>query len=111
MERTDPTIASQSDRFKRAARELGCDESEKRFVETVTKIAKGRPQHKTGGKAARKEASAVRDLRLLRSFRRALLLREMLAHHVFHAARVALAGPHHRHLLTTPAHALPLLRL
>jgi hypothetical protein len=28
-------------RFKQAARELGCDESEERFVETVRKIRKG----------------------------------------------------------------------
>ena len=36
----------QSERFKQAARELGCDESEERFVETVRKIAKAPPQHK-----------------------------------------------------------------
>jgi hypothetical protein len=38
--------ANQVDRFKQAARELGCDESEERFVETVRKIAKAPPQHR-----------------------------------------------------------------
>ena len=42
---------SQSERFKQAARELGCDESEERFVETVRKIAKSGPQHKSPAKA------------------------------------------------------------
>jgi hypothetical protein len=41
-----PADQSQSERFKQAARELGCDESEERFVETVRKIAKAPPQHK-----------------------------------------------------------------
>lgn len=36
----------QSERFKRAARELGCDNSEERFVETVGKLTRAGPQHK-----------------------------------------------------------------
>jgi hypothetical protein len=38
--------SDQSARFKQAARELGCDESEERFVETVRRIAKAPPQHR-----------------------------------------------------------------
>ena len=37
---------SQSERFKQAARELGCDDSEERFGELVQKLAKAGPQHK-----------------------------------------------------------------
>lgn len=46
MKKAEPTDISQSERFKAAARELGCDESEERFAEIVTKIAKAGPQHK-----------------------------------------------------------------
>ena len=35
--------ASQSDRFKEAARELGCDESEERFDAALGKIVKHKP--------------------------------------------------------------------
>lgn len=34
---------SQIDKFKKAARELGCDEDEKRWDERLKKIAKGKP--------------------------------------------------------------------
>jgi hypothetical protein len=37
---------SQSERFKQAARELGCDNSEERFAETVRKLAAAGPQHR-----------------------------------------------------------------
>lgn len=40
------TPAEQSERFKEAASELGCDESEERFAGIVTKIANAGPQHK-----------------------------------------------------------------
>jgi hypothetical protein len=43
MKKTEPTTESQSERFKQAARELGCDDSEERFVETVRKVAKAPP--------------------------------------------------------------------
>ena len=49
-----PTASpSQSERFKAAARELGCDESEERFVETVRKIAKAPPVHRSRPKHPR----------------------------------------------------------
>ncbi len=38
--------SEQSERFKQAARELGCDDNEDRFGEIVTKLAKAGPQHK-----------------------------------------------------------------
>lgn len=34
---------SQADRFREAARELGCDENEERFVEALKKLAKAPP--------------------------------------------------------------------
>jgi hypothetical protein len=34
---------SQSDKFKEAARELECDEDEKRWDERLKKVAKGQP--------------------------------------------------------------------
>jgi hypothetical protein len=40
------TDKSQSERFKEAARELGCDPSEERFAETVRKLAAAGPQHR-----------------------------------------------------------------
>jgi hypothetical protein len=55
-----PMDESQSERFKQAARELGCDESEERFVETVRKIAKAPPQHKGAKTAARPAKKAKR---------------------------------------------------
>lgn len=39
-----PDTASQSERFKEAARELGCDDDPERFKETVRKLAKAAPQ-------------------------------------------------------------------
>jgi hypothetical protein len=48
MPKQKPDSDSQSERFKQAARELGCDDSEERFVETVRKIAKAPPQHRAG---------------------------------------------------------------
>ncbi len=44
---------SQSERFKQAARELGCDVSEERFGEIVARIAKAGPSEvrvKSGGR-------------------------------------------------------------
>jgi len=40
------TNKTQSDKFKEAARELECDEDEKRFEKTVKKIAKQKPDKK-----------------------------------------------------------------
>lgn len=48
----------QSERFKQAARELGCDDSEERFGELVTKLAKAGPQHKPSKAKAGKKAGA-----------------------------------------------------
>ena len=50
------TTASQSERFKQAARELGCDDSEERFVETVRKIAKAPPQPRAAAKPQKVKA-------------------------------------------------------
>lgn len=36
--------ASQSDKFKEAARELDCDEDEARWDERLKKVAKGKPE-------------------------------------------------------------------
>lgn len=36
--------ASQSDKFKRTARELECDEDEARWDERLKKVAKGKPE-------------------------------------------------------------------
>ena len=47
MKKTNSPTETQSERFKQAARELGCDESGERFVETVRKLAKAPPQPKT----------------------------------------------------------------
>lgn len=38
---------SQLDKFKEAARELECDDDEKRFKERLGKLAKGKPDPKT----------------------------------------------------------------
>lgn len=47
-------LSAQSQAFKEAARELGCDDSEERFVETVRRLAKAGPQHRpTKAKPAR----------------------------------------------------------
>lgn len=37
-------IQTQLDKFKEAARELECDEDEKRFDATVKKVAKAKPE-------------------------------------------------------------------
>ena len=42
MKKQDATL-SQSERFKQAARELGCDDDPERFKETVRKLAKAPP--------------------------------------------------------------------
>ena len=42
---------TQTDKFKQAARELGCDESEERFNENLKRIAKAKP--KDGEKAGK----------------------------------------------------------
>ena len=53
-------LSEQSKAFIAAARELGCDESQERFVETVRKVAKAPPQPKPkkAAKASRKASSA-----------------------------------------------------
>jgi hypothetical protein len=48
---------SQFERFKQAARELGCDESEERFVETVRKLAAAPPTRNAPSKGKKKPAS------------------------------------------------------
>jgi hypothetical protein len=48
---------SQSDRFKAAARELGCDEDEARFEASLKKVA----GHKPEAKAASPKRSAERE--------------------------------------------------
>lgn len=40
----DPVNPSQLDKFKQAARELGCDEDEARWDETLRKVAKAKPE-------------------------------------------------------------------
>lgn len=39
-----PSNNSQSDKFKKAARELGADEDEKRWEEELRKVAKAKPE-------------------------------------------------------------------
>jgi hypothetical protein len=41
---------AQSDKFKETARELGCDEDEGRWDETVAKIVKQKPKEPEGDK-------------------------------------------------------------
>ena len=41
---------TQSDKFKQAARELECDDDEKRFDERVKKLVKHKPVEKPGEK-------------------------------------------------------------
>ena len=45
---TDTSKKTQHKRFVEKARELGCDEDEKRFNTTLKKIAKTDPQKKKG---------------------------------------------------------------
>jgi hypothetical protein len=47
MKKTETATESQSERFKRLARELGCDESEERFDAVLKAVAK----HQPGGSA------------------------------------------------------------
>jgi hypothetical protein len=42
----DKPPKSQSDKFKEAARELGCDEDEARWDERLRKVAKQKPANK-----------------------------------------------------------------
>ena len=49
-----PQEQSESERFKQAARELGCDESEERFDEVIKKVAKHRPANSQQSKPAAK---------------------------------------------------------
>jgi hypothetical protein len=53
---------SQSDKFVEAARELGCDEDESAFDETVKKVAKG-PPHRNEEKLKGKKAPKTIELR------------------------------------------------
>jgi hypothetical protein len=43
MSKERDSAQSQSERFKQAARELGCDDDPERFKETVRKLAKAPP--------------------------------------------------------------------
>ena len=47
--------ASQSDKFKDAARELGADEDEARWEERLRKVAKQKPVEKPGNHSAMTE--------------------------------------------------------
>ncbi len=44
---TSESRKSQHDKFKEAAKELGCDEDEKRFDDTVKKLAKSGGKEKS----------------------------------------------------------------
>ena len=46
----------QAERFKQAARELGCDDDPERFKEIVGKIAKAPPAHKEPSKGKREKS-------------------------------------------------------
>jgi hypothetical protein len=48
---------SQSERFKQAARELGCDESEERFDKALKAVAKHKPKVEAGTKKPRSDRS------------------------------------------------------
>jgi hypothetical protein len=50
------TQKSQSAAFRKAARELGADESEEQFKETLRTLAKGKPSERGGLKLKRKNA-------------------------------------------------------
>jgi hypothetical protein len=50
MSKPDPKAKKQVESFRKAARELGCDESEERFQQALRVIAKAAPQK---GKKAR----------------------------------------------------------
>jgi hypothetical protein len=52
VKRSETADKSQSERFKQAARELGCDESEERFDAALKVIAKHRLKDEAGLKAA-----------------------------------------------------------
>ncbi len=51
-----PDDPEQSKRFIEAARELGCDDSEERFIETVRKVASAPPARNVPSKAKPKPA-------------------------------------------------------
>jgi len=48
MKKTKEPEQSQRERFEQAARELGCDESEERFDETLKRVAKHKPKDVEG---------------------------------------------------------------
>ena len=53
--RTTPTTtdaANQKQRFIEVARELECDEDEKRFNETLKKVAKAKPKQNRDGESS-----------------------------------------------------------
>jgi hypothetical protein len=52
-----PSNRSQVAAFRKAARELGCDESEARFQETLRKIAKQKPKETKTSQRDRKNLS------------------------------------------------------
>ena len=56
MKKTKEPEQSQRERFEQAARELGCDESEERFDETLKRVAKHKPKDEAGRKRKPKTA-------------------------------------------------------
>ena len=50
-----PDDPEQSRKFMEAARELGCDDSEERFIETVRKVASAPPTRNGPSKAPKPE--------------------------------------------------------
>ena len=55
MKKTDDTTQSQSERFIKASRELGCDESEERFKKRVKKLASAPPARNEPSKSKKPE--------------------------------------------------------
>jgi hypothetical protein len=47
VSKSKPVTRNQVDRFVETARQLGCDEDEKAFDETLKKIAKAKPKPET----------------------------------------------------------------
>jgi hypothetical protein len=49
-------VSNQSELFRRAARELGCDESEERFNAALKQVARHKPVADKGGNNQRRRA-------------------------------------------------------
>lgn len=52
---------AQSERFKQAARELGCDESEERFDEALRAVAKHKPKPDQPSQASESDFPSIPD--------------------------------------------------